>query len=116
MHLLRSIATFACLTGLRWSAALAQTSPPAVVTPQLDFSGIVFGNFQWRTDSASKASTGGKPFDKFDIGRAYLTFRMPAGKHGSIRITTDIFQQSPSTYYSGWVVRLKYGWYQHDLT
>lgn len=110
------LATFLSLAVSSPTLAQTPTTPPTPITPQLDFSGIVFGNFQWRTDSAAKATTGGKPFDKFDIGRAYLTFRMPAGKHGSIRITTDIFQQSPSTYYSGWVVRLKYGWYQHELS
>ena len=87
-----------------------------VTPPPLDFSGVLFGNFQWRTDDATKLSTGGKPSSRFDVGRAYLTFRMPAGERGSIRITTDIFQQSPSTYYSGWTVRLKYGFFQYDLT
>jgi hypothetical protein len=87
-----------------------------VTPPPLDFSGVLFGNFQWRTDDATKATTGGKPSSRFDVGRAYLTFRMPAGERGSIRVTTDIFQQSPSTYYSGWTVRLKYGYFQYDFT
>lgn len=114
---MRSVVTLAALITLPASLTFAQaTQTTTPVTPQLDFSGVVFGNFQWRTDSAAKASTGGKPFDKFDIGRAYLTFRMPAGKRGSIRVTTDIFQQSPSSYYSGWTVRLKYGYYQHELS
>jgi len=87
-----------------------------VTIPPLDFSGWLFGNYQWRTDPTSEAATGGLPGNKFDIGRAYLTFRMAAGDRGSIRVTTDIFQQSPSAYYAGWTVRLKYGYFQYDLT
>lgn len=85
-------------------------------TPALDFSGVLFGNFHYRTDSAAKVPTGGKPMSRFDIGRAYLNFRMPAGDRGSIRITTDVFQQSPSAYYAGWAIRLKYGFFQYDFT
>jgi hypothetical protein len=91
----------------------AQGTPTA---PALDFSGVLFGNFHYRTDDASKALTGGQPMSRFDVGRAYLTFRMPAGDRGSIRVTTDIFNQTPSTYYSGWTVRLKYGYFQYDFT
>src|SRR5437867_1637849 len=79
-------------------AQAAQTQPP------IDFSGVVFGNYQYLTDSASKARTGGKSPNKFDIERVYLTFRMPVGDRTAIRVTTDIFQQSPSGYYSGWTV------------
>ena len=92
---------------------VAQTT---VTVPPLDFSGVLFGNFQWRTDDAAKLTTGGKPLSKFDIGRAYLNFRMQAGERGSIRVTTDIFNQTPSTYYNGWTVRLKYGYFQYDFT
>jgi hypothetical protein len=86
--------------------------------PPLDFSGLLFGNFQMRTDSSARASTGGKPTSRFDIGRVYLNFRMPAGERGSVRVTTDIFQQSgpAAAYYSGWTVRLKYGYFQYDAT
>jgi hypothetical protein len=41
---------------------------------------------------------------------------MQAGDRGGIRVTTDIFQQSPSAYYSGWTVRLKYGYFQYDFS
>jgi hypothetical protein len=92
--------------------------PPRVVTPQLDFSGIAFGNYQYHTDSASRITAGGASPNKFEIERVYLTFRMPVGDHASIRATTDIFQQ-PSTatsgYYRGWAVRLKYGYLQYDF-
>jgi hypothetical protein len=87
----------------------AQPSPPA-----LDFSGVVFGNYQIRTDSAAKAQTGGKAPNKFDLERVYLTFRMPVGDRASIRATTDIFQNANGNYYNGWTVRLKYGYLQYD--
>lgn len=96
------------------STALAQGT--TVTVPPVDFSGWLFGNYQYRTDPASKLTTGGQALSRFDIGRAYLTFRMPAGDRGSVRITTDIFQTSPSTYYNGWTVRLKYGYFQYDFT
>ena len=76
----------------------------------------MFGNWQVKTDSASKANLGGKSPNIFDLGRAYLTFRMPAGDNGAIRVTTDIFQNTnpaQNAYYQGWVVRLKYGYLQY---
>ena len=97
------------------STPLVAQAPPA---PVLDFSGVLFGNYQWRTDAAARATTGGEPANRFDIGRAYLNFRMPAGERGNIRITTDIYQQTgaAASYYSGWAVRLKYGYFQYDFT
>ena len=84
-----------------------------------DFSSLVFGNYQMRVDSQAKFTTGGKPTSRFDVARAYLTFRFPAGERASVRITTDIFQQqnpAASAYYGGWAVRLKYGYLQYDAT
>jgi hypothetical protein len=115
MVTMRKLLTLVAALALPGSLLFAQ-AVPAPAAPQLDFSGVLFGNFQWRTDAAAKTQTGGKPLSKFDIGRAYLNFRMQAGDRGSIRITTDIFQQSPSAYYSGWSVRLKYGYFQYDFT
>jgi hypothetical protein len=113
MVTMRKLVMLAAAFFLPGTQLLAQgTTPP----PQLDFSGVLFGNFQWRTDATAKAQTGGKPNSKFDVGRAYLNFRMQAGDRGSIRVTTDIFQQSPSAYYGGWTVRLKYGYFQYDFT
>jgi len=98
---------------------LAQTSTPAdtakpapattVQLPPIDFSGVLFGNFQYRGDKAAKGQ------NKFDVERTYLTFKMPAGDRASIRVTTDIYQQTSSTnnadaYYKGWAVRLKYAY------
>lgn len=89
-------------------------APPAVKTPSLDFSGWVFGNFQVQTDDAAKAANGGKRPNKFDIERAYLTFKMPAGDRASVRVTTDIKPGAASSGYQGWFVRLKYGYLQYD--
>ena len=89
----------------------AQT--PATVAIPVDFSGVLFANFQYRGDAGAA-----KAFNKFDLERAYLTFRMPAGDRASIRITADVFQQQAApndSYYRGWVVRAKYAYLQYDL-
>jgi hypothetical protein len=88
-------------------------------TLPFEFSSVVFGNFQTRVDSQAKFTTGGKPTNRFDLGRAYLTFRFPAGERASVRVTTDIFQQTnaaAAAYYGGWSVRLKYGYLQYEAT
>ena len=91
------------------------TEPAKVVTPALDFSGVIYAYYQRRTDSSSKAVNGGMPGSKFDIERVYLNFRMPAGDRASIRVTTDIFNNTdPATsgYYKGWTARLKFAYLQ----
>src|SRR5262245_5268319 len=92
---------------------LAQTPVPR---PSIDFSGVLFLNYQMRVDSAARLTAGGQPPNKFDVERAYLIFRMPAGDHGSIRVTTDIFQTNNAGYYTGWTVRLKHAYFQYDFT
>ena len=87
-------------------------APAAAAAPQLNFSGILFGNFQYRTDKLARAT------NKFDLERAYLNFRMPVGDRTSIRITTDVYQQQTApndAYYRGWTVRAKYAYLQHDF-
>ncbi|HTJ23494.1 MAG TPA: hypothetical protein VL383_13915 [Gemmatimonadaceae bacterium] len=89
-----------------------QPTPP----PALDFSGVLFGNYSYRTDSAARAGLGGRNPNQFTIERAYLTFRVPAGENGQVRITTDIFQNTNSaqnSYYQGWAVRIKYAYLQY---
>jgi hypothetical protein len=86
----------------------AQTT---VTVPPIDFSGVIYSNYQYRTDSRAK------DFNKFDIERVYLTFRMPAGDRASIRVTTDVFQQQTApndAYYAGWAIRLKYAYLQYN--
>ena len=81
-------------------------------TPALDFSGILYANYQYRGDEGQAKSA-----NKFDLERAYLTFRLPAGDRASIRITTDVFQQTASgsdAYYRGWTIRAKYAYLQYN--
>jgi hypothetical protein len=107
MHLRASLAL--ALTAAA-SRLLAQTPAPAPA-PSLNFSGVIYSNYQYRTDAATKN------FHKFDRARTYLTFRMPAGDKASIRVTTDVFQQqnaANAAYYGGWVVRIKYAYLQYD--
>src|SRR5256714_6217370 len=63
-------------------------APTTTVSIPVDFSGVLYANFQYRGDAGAAKST-----NKFDLERAYLTFRMPAGDRASIRITADVFQQ-----------------------
>ncbi|MDP9202667.1 MAG: hypothetical protein M3P26_12140 [Gemmatimonadota bacterium] len=86
--------------------------PPASVSIPVDFSGVLYANFQYRGDAGAAKST-----NRFDIERAYLTFRMPAGDRASIRITADVFQQTTppnDAFYRGWVIRAKYAYLQYD--
>ena len=86
--------------------------PAATVSIPVDFSGVLYANFQYRGDKGPSKSQ-----NKFDLERAYLTFRMPAGDRASIRITADVFQQATApndTFYRGWVIRAKYAYLQYD--
>lgn len=86
--------------------------PPATKAPAFEFSGVMFANYQYRLDRG--ASRGA---NKFDPERIYLNFRMPAGDRASVRVTTDLFQQTRSgsdQYYRGWVLRAKYAYFQYD--
>jgi hypothetical protein len=89
--------------------------PPPTVSVPVDFSGVLYANYQYRGDQGAP-----NPSNKFDLERAYLTFRMPAGDRASIRITADVFQQQSAAnnadaFYRGWVVRAKYAYLQYDL-
>jgi len=102
------------------AVAASQTTSPKDTTsaqpkpaspPPVDFSGILFANYQYRTDNTQKNA------NKFDVERAYLTFRMPAGDKVSIRVTADLFQQTTSgndAFYRGWVLRAKYAYLQYN--
>jgi hypothetical protein len=98
--------------GAQGSKAPDTTAKKTVeATPALDFSGVLFANYQYRGDN------GGRSANKFDLDRVYLTFRIPAGKHLGVRVTTDIFQQTASgsdSYYKGWTIRAKYAYLQYN--
>ena len=94
-------------------AAAPAAIPTTPAPPALNFSGVLFGNYQYHGEAANRAQ------NKFDVERAYLTFRMPAGDRASIRVTADVFQQTSSTnnadaFYKGWVFRAKYAYLQYD--
>lgn len=113
---LRSLAGVAAIAVLPVVSAAQTPTPPPPATPGLDFSGTIFGAYSYKTDSNAKAQLGGSNPNAFSVDRAYLTFRMPAGDNGAIRITTDIFQNTnvaQNPYYQGWVVRLKYAYLQY---
>jgi hypothetical protein len=98
--------------------ALAQQTPaaPPAATPGFDFSGVLFGSYGYRLDSLGQAQTGGQHANQFGVDRAYLTFRMPAGDNGAIRITSDVFQNAntaQNAYYQGWATRIKYAYLQY---
>jgi hypothetical protein len=89
----------------------ATPPPQPAKTPQLDFSGVIFANYAYRTDQAARAQ------NRFDIERAYLTFRMPVGDRTGIRITADVFQTLTApgdAFYRGWAFRAKYAYVQYD--
>ena len=91
-------------------AASAQTLPPA--TPGLNFSGVIFGfwNYQMRTTPNQLRN---QTNNEFNVDRAYLTFRMPAGDHTSIRITTDVFRSLDSSS-NAYTIRAKYAFLQYE--
>jgi hypothetical protein len=79
--------------------------------PRLDFSGLLFANFQYRTDPSARDQ------NRFDVERAYLTVRASISERVYARLTTDVFQQqNPNNdgFYRGWVVRAKYAYLQYD--
>lgn len=93
-------------------SALGAQAAASSTAPTLNFSGTLFATFQYRGDQGTQ-----KAQNKFDVERVYLTFRMPAGDRGSIRITTDLFQQTTTgndSFYKGWVLRAKYAYFQYD--
>ena len=97
---------------LALTAAARAQGQAAASPPQLNFSGVLYGNYQYRTDDAARG------MNRFDLERAYLNFRLPAGDRTSIRVTTDVFQQQTTgndAYYRGWSVRAKYAYVQHDF-
>lgn len=113
----RAVIAAAIALAPRVVAAQQPDTVKKVVTPAFDFSGVIYGNYQYYTDSARRAANGGKDFNKFDIERVYLNFRMPVGDNANIRVTTDIFNNANGTgnYYNGWTVRLKYAMIEYLL-
>ena len=88
----------------------ARAAAPAALP--FEFSGVLFANYQYG------GAAGARSNNRFDLERAYLTFRAEAGERTSVRITPDVFQQTSSGsdgYYRGWAVRLKYAYADYQL-
>ncbi len=101
------------VAGAQTTTAADTAKPAAKITIPIDFSGVVFGNYQYQG-----AAGPNKGQNKFDVERAYLTFKMPAGDRASIRITGDLYQQTTpgnDSYYKGWMLRAKYAYLQYDF-
>lgn len=97
---------------LTHSAHLSAQAAAAPAPTPLNFSGIIFGSYNFQQ------STTPNPLNRqidnaFIVDRAYLTFRMPAGDHTSIRITTDLYQTSEATP-NAYTIRAKYAYLQYD--
>jgi hypothetical protein len=93
------------------TAAAPAPAQPAAPSLPFEFSGVIFANFQYG------GLKGNRTQNRFDIDRAYLTFRTNAGENLSIRITADVFQQRDTTtsaFYRGWAFRAKYAYVQYD--
>ena len=89
----------------------ASRPAPAPALP-FDFSGILYANYQYG------GNKGNRSVDRFDVDRAYLTFRATPGEHFAVRITADVYQQRDTTrdqYYRGWALRAKYAYGQYDF-
>lgn len=99
------------------ASPIAAQSPPAPVAssassaaPNFAFSGVLFGNFQYRGDELGKSA------NRFEVERAYLTFQTSVRERLAVRVTTDLFQQTnpdSDDFYSGWVIRAKYAYLQY---
>ena len=93
----------------------AQTAPapqPAPAPSPLNFSGVIFGSYNYQL-ATTPNQLAGQTNNQFILDRAYLTFRMPAGDRTSIRITTDVYQtteNAPNAY----TIRAKYAYLQYD--
>ena len=107
-------------TALGFAAPLSSQTPNATSTPGsgIEISGLMFGSFNTRIDSAAKAALGGKRPSAFSIDRVYLNVRAPAGDNGAFRFTTDIYQNTNTAtngYFQGWSIRMKYAWFEYTM-
>jgi hypothetical protein len=102
------------------AAPLSSQTPNPAPVPQnpLEISGLFFGSFNMRIDSAARANLGGERPTAFSIDRIYVNFRAPAGDNGAFRLTTDIFQNTNTAtngYFQGWSIRMKYAWFEYTM-
>ena len=89
----------------------AQTTPVPAPAPS-PFSGLIFGSYNYQVPT-TPSPLPGQTDNQFVIDRAYLTFRMPAGDHLSVRVTTDVYQSTEGTP-NAYSIRAKYAYLQYD--
>lgn len=94
------------------STSLTVSQSPSPSPLPFAFSGVLYLNYQYG------GLKGARSENRFDVERAYLTFRAASGSRDSIRVTLDVFQQRDATrdqYYRGWTMRVKYAYLNHDF-
>jgi hypothetical protein len=108
----------ACSVALSGRLAAQQPTPPnpprpggqpgaLAQTPPAPLSGVLFGNFQYHTEPGAAESNN---TDRFDVDRAYITVRLPAGDRASVRATADLFKSTTT----GYDLRFKYAYLQYE--
>jgi hypothetical protein len=106
------------------SKARAQQPAAQISLPPLNFSGVIFGSYNYQLPTTPNQFTN-QVNNQFIVDRAYLTFRMPAGDRTSIRITTDVYQTNEAAAAGGggttfsnnaYTIRAKYAYLQYDAT
>ncbi len=106
MRTLSRLATAFAFVAVGATSLAAQTA----VNIPLQFSGVIYADWQNGGTKAQRA------MNKFDLTRAYLNFVVPSGDNVTVRVTTDVYQNTNTTtsgaYYAGWVARLKYAFMQ----
>ncbi|HEU4988389.1 MAG: hypothetical protein KGL93_01270 [Gemmatimonadota bacterium] len=99
---MRTLPRLALAAALAAAGAVRAAAQTPVATP-LKFSGVIYADWQNGGTKAQRA------LNKFDLTRAYLNFIMPAGDNVTVRVTTDVLNNTaPGTYYKGWTARIKY--------
>ncbi len=111
MNRVRILLQTGALTCVVGASLGAQTPAPAAPSP---FSGLMFGSYNFQESPTPNPLT--RQIDNsFILDRVYLTFKMPAGEHASIRVTTDIYQTTEAAP-NAYTVRAKYAYFQYDGT
>jgi len=109
---------FAAVLGLAAPFSSQAQNPAPAPTSPIEISGLFFGSFNMRLDSAARAGLGGQRPTAFSIDRVYVNLKAPAGENGAFRFTTDIYQ-NPNTatnaYFQGWSIRLKYAYFEYTM-
>lgn len=90
----------------------ARPSAPATKAAGPEVSGVFYLTYRYGGGPTTRSD------NRFDVDRAYLTVRAPAGDRLSIRLTADVYQQrtsGPDGYYRGWTMRAKYAYADYKI-